>query len=93
MLRQEDCKFKTSLGYIVRLCLKNNKQQQKIVLTRHRWLTPVVLTTWEAEIRNFMVLGQLGKEGRFQGPFSAGKAGHGGAHLLSPLCRKHSFLR
>jgi hypothetical protein len=26
--------------------------------TRHRWLTPVILATWEAEIRKIMVQSQ-----------------------------------
>jgi ubiquinone/menaquinone biosynthesis C-methylase UbiE len=27
-LKQEDCKFKASLGYTVRVCLKQNKMKQ-----------------------------------------------------------------
>jgi hypothetical protein len=27
-------------------------------ITRHSWFTPVILTTWEAEMRRLLVLGQ-----------------------------------
>jgi hypothetical protein len=42
-LRQEDCKFKASLGYGGRLCLKNK------IIARHQWFTPVILATQEAD--------------------------------------------
>jgi hypothetical protein len=47
----EDLKFHVSLGYIARLCVKNR-------ITRHWWLTSVILATWEAEIRRIMFPGQ-----------------------------------
>jgi hypothetical protein len=45
--------FKTSLGYVVRSCSKQNKIQLGT-----QWLTPVILATQEAEIRRIAVRGQ-----------------------------------
>jgi hypothetical protein len=52
-LRQEDLRFNASLGYIQRLCLKEKK-----ILARQWWLMPVILATWEAEIRRIKVQSQ-----------------------------------
>jgi hypothetical protein len=41
-LRQEDLEFKTSQDYIMRPCLKVS-------------LMPIILATWEAEIRRIVV--------------------------------------
>jgi hypothetical protein len=38
------------------------------------WLTPVILATWEAEIRRIMLWGQPGEKGS-QDPISTEKAG------------------
>jgi hypothetical protein len=40
--------FEISLRYIVRPCLKKKKRWY----VRHRWLMPVILATWEAEIEH-----------------------------------------
>jgi hypothetical protein len=49
-LKQEDCKFQGSLGYM-RSCLKKKKNKRKRKRARYQWLTPVILATQEAEIR------------------------------------------
>jgi hypothetical protein len=35
--------------------------KENLVLTGYWWLTPIILPTWEAEIRRIMVLGQAGQ--------------------------------
>jgi hypothetical protein len=50
VLRQEDCKFETSLEYIARPCLKKRK-----TMAQCWWLTTVILVTQEAEIRRIPV--------------------------------------
>jgi hypothetical protein len=58
MLRPENQEFKISLGYILRLCLETTtktKQKQEQKHSWCQWLTPVILTTQEAEIRRIMV--------------------------------------
>jgi hypothetical protein len=48
---------------------------------------PVILTTWEAQVRKIMVGGQSGKKvcKTLSLPI---KAGHGGTHPSSQLCQK-----
>jgi hypothetical protein len=46
--RPEDRDFKTNLGYTARPTLKKTKS-----VVGHRWLTPVILATQEAEISWF----------------------------------------
>jgi hypothetical protein len=50
-LRQKDQEFKASSGYIARPCLNLNNKKK----AGHRWLTPVILATQEAEIRRIGV--------------------------------------
>jgi hypothetical protein len=50
-LRQEDVQFKSSLGYILRSCLK--KTTKRATKENYRgiiwvwWLAPAILATWE----------------------------------------------
>jgi hypothetical protein len=48
--KQEGHEFKASLGYIARFYLKKISKN-KINETEHRWLTPVIPATQEADIR------------------------------------------
>jgi hypothetical protein len=52
-LRQEYRGFKASLSYTARPCVKRPYEE-----ARNRWLTPVILTTWEAEIGRIILRGQ-----------------------------------
>jgi hypothetical protein len=45
----------------VRHFLKNKKQNKHKKINGHRWLTPVILPTQEAEIRRVEVRGQPGQ--------------------------------
>jgi hypothetical protein len=56
-LWQEDLKFETSLDYIVRPCHKTATTKKKPKMVEMSWalvLTPVILTTQEAEIRRIV---------------------------------------
>jgi hypothetical protein len=48
-LRQEDLEFEANLGYVVRPCLKKARRQR---------LVPVMLATWEVEMRRTVVRSQ-----------------------------------
>jgi hypothetical protein len=50
--------FKTSLGYIVRPCLKQTNKQTNKNPARCRGLTPVILDTQEVEIKSIRVESQ-----------------------------------
>jgi hypothetical protein len=53
--RQENCKFKASLGYIVRSVSRKEKEAGR------PWLTPVIPAAWEAEIRRTLFEDQPGQ--------------------------------
>jgi hypothetical protein len=53
---------------------------ERIGEARHQWLTPKILTTWEAEIGRIMVPGQS-RQKNFRLHLERKKAGHGGVHL------------
>jgi hypothetical protein len=52
----EDLECEAILGYIVRHCFKRKRKAQ------HWWLMPVILATWETEIRRIFVQGQPGQK-------------------------------
>jgi hypothetical protein len=52
---QKNCKFKASLGYIVRPYLKHEQK------AGCQWLMPIILGTWEAEIEKTVVQSQFRK--------------------------------
>jgi hypothetical protein len=57
-----------------------------------QWLTPVILATWEAEIRRILFGGQhLQNVGEI--PSKLIKPRHGGTHLSSKLGGKHANRR
>jgi hypothetical protein len=53
-LRQEDTKFKASLGFTVRHC-KTKQNNTKEHLSRRWWLRPIIPATQEAEVRRIAV--------------------------------------
>jgi hypothetical protein len=63
--------------------------------TRYWWLTPVILVTWEAEIKRTIVLGQPGskkkKKKSSQNSISMDKVECGDMHLSSQLWQKYEI--
>jgi hypothetical protein len=57
-LRQEDCKFKTSVGYRARPCLK------KIKISWAWWSIPMVPAMQEVEVEGLQYKASLGKSAR-----------------------------
>jgi hypothetical protein len=51
---------------------------------------PVILVTWEVEMRRITIQGQPGQKVS-ENPSQPIKAGHGGGCLSSQLCRKHKI--
>jgi hypothetical protein len=58
--RQKFGKFEANPGYMARPCLKTNMESWKRPGTGTS--LPVILATWEAEIRRINVQGQSGKQ-------------------------------
>jgi hypothetical protein len=40
------------------MCLNKQIKKMRLYTTRHQWLTPIILATWEAEIRRIPIQGQ-----------------------------------
>jgi hypothetical protein len=49
---------------------------------QHHWLTPVILATWESEIRRIIIQGQY-RQGGLKTPTPRSTAGHSGVFLSS----------
>jgi hypothetical protein len=73
--------------YVQTPLLKKKKRD----LARNWWLTPVILATWEAEIRMIKVRGQHGQTGNLQKTSTAKWNGGMAQAAEYPLC-KHKAL-
>jgi hypothetical protein len=89
---QKKNSFKTSLLFkkVSKCCLQTSFQKEKKRMARHWCLTPVILGTWEAEIRKIAVWGQPGQEVTSK-TLSQSITGHYSTCLSSQLPRKHKI--